>query len=86
MAVVISRSPCVLNLRERQVEVPVIDGDTCNSCGICIDRFGCPAIVVDDDSYTIVEELCPGCGICIEVCPMGAIAVAEEKNGEGGER
>jgi indolepyruvate ferredoxin oxidoreductase alpha subunit len=86
MAVVISRSPCVLNLRERQGEIPFIDNDICNSCGICTDRFGCPAIVVDDDSYSIVEELCPGCGICIEVCPRGAIAVFVEKTGEGGER
>jgi indolepyruvate ferredoxin oxidoreductase alpha subunit len=81
MAVVISRSPCVLNLTERQGVVPTIDLELCNSCGICTERFGCPAIVSREDEYFIIEELCPGCGICIEVCPVGAI-VGNEGGGE----
>ncbi|MDF1536847.1 MAG: thiamine pyrophosphate-dependent enzyme [bacterium] len=86
MAVVISRSPCVLNLRERQGPVPVIDRQVCNACGICTDRFGCRAIRADDGEFTIVEELCPGCGVCVHVCPRGAIVVKEGEREGGGER
>ena len=73
MAVVISRSPCVLNIKERQGPVPSVDMARCNACGICVDAFGCPAIKTGDDGFMIIEELCPGCGICVHVCPVGAI-------------
>ncbi len=74
MAVVISRSPCVLNISERQGPVPEIDYDMCTTCGICTDIFGCPAILSDESGVKIVEELCPGCGVCVHVCPTDAIS------------
>ena len=73
MAVVICRSPCVLNIKERQGPVPTVDMEQCNECGICTDAFGCPAIQSGGDGFLIVEELCPGCGVCVHVCPSGAI-------------
>jgi indolepyruvate ferredoxin oxidoreductase alpha subunit len=82
MAVVISRSPCVLNITERQGTVPTVDPELCGSCGVCTERFGCPAIMMDKDGCHIITERCPGCGICVEVCPMGAIIVGHG----GGER
>jgi len=77
MAVVISRSPCVLNIKERQGLVPTVDMELCNECGICTDAFGCPAIKSGEDGFMIVEDLCPGCGICVHVCPTGAIKAGE---------
>jgi indolepyruvate ferredoxin oxidoreductase alpha subunit len=77
MAVVISRSPCVLNIKERQGPVPTVDMEQCNECGICTDIFGCPAIRSGDEGFMIVQELCPGCGICVHVCPTGAIKTEE---------
>jgi len=79
MAVVICRSPCVLNLKDRQGSVPAVDMELCNECGICTDAFGCPAIRSDEQGFMIVEELCPGCGICVHVCPTGAIKAGESR-------
>ncbi|MCJ7501059.1 indolepyruvate ferredoxin oxidoreductase subunit alpha [bacterium] len=78
MAVVISRSPCVLNMKERQGPVPTIDMELCNECGICTDSFGCPAIRSGDEGFMIVNGLCPGCGICVHVCPSGAIKAGKD--------
>ena len=78
MAVVISRSPCVLELTERQGPVPVLDEDVCTRCGICAVRFGCPAIEMDQEGVRIVEDRCPGCGACVTVCPEGAIHSEED--------
>jgi indolepyruvate ferredoxin oxidoreductase alpha subunit len=42
---------------------------------ICINDFGCPALVYDADEEKIhVEPLtCVKCGLCVEVCKRGAI-------------
>jgi indolepyruvate ferredoxin oxidoreductase, alpha subunit len=73
MAVVISRSPCVLSLRERQGAAPTVDRDKCNRCRICVERFGCPALSLGPEGAIIDEAACPGCGACVAVCPQGAI-------------
>ena len=59
---------------------PVIDLDTCVSCGACIGA--CPMEVLDfgDDGAEVVnEEACIACGACQAACPMGAITdIAED--------
>ncbi|MBL7225568.1 MAG: 2-oxoacid:acceptor oxidoreductase family protein [Desulfobacteraceae bacterium] len=48
----------------------------CNLCGNCY--LFCPdtAIILDENTFSLVirEELCKGCGICIHECPRDAIA------------
>lgn len=80
VAVVISRSPCVLNLTGRQGPVPSVDLGLCNSCRVCADTFGCPAMKMEGDGCHIIDDLCAGCGICIDVCPSGAIRAGGEGN------
>jgi indolepyruvate ferredoxin oxidoreductase alpha subunit len=77
MAVVISRSPCVLDLRDRQGPVPEIDQELCDECRLCTDSFGCPALVLDAEGVRIIEDQCPGCGVCVTVCPRSAISVGD---------
>ncbi|UCF32215.1 MAG: 4Fe-4S binding protein [bacterium] len=77
MAVIISRSPCVLEIGQRQGPVPELDMGLCSECRVCMDVFGCPAIVQEGDEIRIAEELCPGCGACVAVCPVGAIRPGE---------
>ena len=73
MAVVISRSPCVLEMERRQGPVPEIDLDLCDECRVCTEAFGCPAIVLSEEGIRILEDKCPGCGVCVTVCPRDAI-------------
>ncbi len=79
-AVVISRHPCLLDLRRkggsweyRQVKVT----ETCDGCGFCVSQFECPALVLDEDAeqVSLDQGLCSGCGVCVEVCPKKALEV-----------
>ncbi|PLJ78297.1 indolepyruvate ferredoxin oxidoreductase subunit alpha [Infirmifilum sp. SLHALR2] len=83
-AVVISRRPCaLLVLRERRrrgesfKRYTVVE-EKCINCGICVDRFACPAIVRDTDGkVAILQDMCTGCGVCAAICPAKAIQPKE---------
>ncbi len=48
----------------------------CGNCRACIDLFGCPAILEDEEGRVIIDPiLCTGCGVCAELCPNGAFKV-----------
>jgi indolepyruvate ferredoxin oxidoreductase alpha subunit len=75
-AVVISRHPCLLELKKTgAVPAPVTVGDDCDGCGFCRDRFECPAMVLEEgaDMVRIDPALCSGCGVCVQICPKQAI-------------
>jgi indolepyruvate ferredoxin oxidoreductase alpha subunit len=76
-AVIIATGPCrMLALKELGPQKCVeIDYDTCKDCRICLDRFGCPAMYIEDDKVAIDSTLCNGCGVCIQkaVCKKEAI-------------
>lgn len=60
-------------------EMPVVDLQKCNGCGLCVDVCLCGAIVLAGDKVTVVEtEDCHWCTLCEAVCPVGAIACAFE--------
>ena len=65
-------------------EMPIIDRDRCNGCGLCVTVCSCQSLVLIDDMITIIEtEECHYCALCEAVCPTGAIScpfeiVAEE--------
>ena len=81
VSLVIATRPCFLhNSRKeaglsKRVEVKV-EESKCNGCMICINDFGCPALVYDREEKKVhIEPLtCVKCGICIEVCRRGAIS------------
>jgi indolepyruvate ferredoxin oxidoreductase alpha subunit len=63
----------------REGRVPfTIDRELCNACSLCVRVLGCPAILVEDESYSIDPDLCDGCGLCAHVCRHEAIKVAAE--------
>ena len=57
-----------------------IDYELCKDCRICVDRFGCPAMFIEDERVAIDSTLCNGCGVCLqkEVCAKGAIGFGGE--------
>ena len=61
------------------VEMPQIDREKCNGCGLCISVCSCGALVlVDNTIIMIVTEDCHWCTLCEAVCPTGAISCAFE--------
>ena len=60
-------------------EMPTVDTERCNGCGLCVGVCHCNALVLIDNAVTVVEtEECGWCTECEAVCPTGAISCAFE--------
>ena len=70
------------------VEMPIIDREKCQGCGLCVSVCTCGALVLIDNIVTVVEvEECHWCTMCELVCPNEAIScpfeiVIEENQGQ----
>jgi len=54
--------------------VATIDLETCNQCGICVDRCHFGARILDSNKNIVFEQdLCFGCGLCVTTCPVSSI-------------
>ena len=71
----VSRSPCVLIMKQRKGNIRSIDSEKCKNCKSCL-KTGCPAIecVGKGAKPTINAMSCNGCGLCNQVCKFGAIS------------
>ena len=57
------------------IEMPVLDQEKCNGCGLCVSVCYCNALIFVDNVVTVVETAeCGWCTECEAVCPNGAIA------------
>jgi len=55
-------------------EMPLIDPEKCDGCGLCINVCSCKALVLVDNVIKVIEtEECGWCLQCEVVCPTGAI-------------
>jgi len=63
------------NLVEERVsvDVPLINTDTCISCGKCAEICQFNAVVFLGSPPMVFNELCHSCGGCMRVCPVSAI-------------
>lgn len=79
--VFISRHTCSLveqnEFKSIQISPPRVrvDPEKCKGCLICVNNFGCPSIIFDDNSKKaqIEQNTCRGCKVCIDVCIHDAI-------------
>jgi len=65
------------------VEMPVIDSEKCQGCGLCVSVCACGVLVLIDNKTTVVRrEGCSGCTrwctLCESVCPNEAISCSFE--------
>jgi indolepyruvate ferredoxin oxidoreductase alpha subunit len=72
-AVIIARRVCLLTGKGKgqQFLEPIDLEEDCTGCKTCITRFGCPALLFDEENkkVKIDDALCIKCGICLYVCP-----------------
>ncbi len=73
VSVLICHSPCVIYGKTEKGKIPQVDFNLCTNCGICYEKFECPAIIQENKKAKILEEFCTGCGVCEKVCPKKAI-------------
>jgi len=59
----------------------VIDQETCEACGACVDRCWFSAISMDEEKNAAVidADKCMGCGVCQVVCPSDALTLVESR-------
>jgi MinD superfamily P-loop ATPase len=56
-------------------EIPVIDPEKCDGCGLCVNVCQCNALVIVNNVITIIETVeCDWCTDCEAVCPTEAIS------------
>jgi len=56
-------------------EMPVIDPQKCDGCGLCVGVCHLNALAIVNDIITIIETVeCDWCTDCELVCPTGAIS------------
>jgi len=70
-------------------EMPVIDQEKCNGCGLCLSVCTCKSLVLVGNVVTVIKkkechQCTRWCTLCEAVCPTGAIScpfeiVFEEK-------
>lgn len=58
--------------------VAEVDGESCISCGLCIDVCPMGAISIDEIAFPDPEK-CIGCGLCVSSCPEGSLSLAKRK-------
>jgi len=76
VAVVIAKSPCLVDKSARQPKrsQAMVDA-TCAGCKLCTSQFECPALVYDEATGKVAVDvmICSGCAVCLDVCPKQAI-------------
>lgn len=57
------------------IEMPIIDCEKCNGCGLCICVCQGNALILVDNVVTVIEtKECNWCTECEAVCPTAAIS------------
>jgi MinD superfamily P-loop ATPase len=55
-------------------EMPEIDGEKCQQCGLCVSVCACGALQIVGNTVKAVKvDDCRWCTLCELVCPSGAI-------------
>lgn len=64
------------------LEVPVLDKNSCSSCGKCAEFCRYKAIASLGKKIVVFPEMCHGCGGCFALCPDNALLQGKRLLGE----
>jgi MinD superfamily P-loop ATPase len=60
-------------------EMPSLDVEKCDGCGLCLSVCSCGALVVENGVISFKKRVdCDWCTLCEVVCPTGAITCSFE--------
>ncbi len=85
--VIVAKRECAIvesyHLRkENKPQPPPVDvnQETCTRCGICYEKFVCPAIgfSVEENKVVIDQALCTGCYYCAVICPTNSFYTEQQ--------
>jgi len=51
------------------------NADTCEGCGVCIERCQMEALSLTDEKVTVDLDRCIGCGLCVSTCSTGSLSL-----------
>ncbi|MFX0068300.1 MAG: DUF362 domain-containing protein [Candidatus Hodarchaeota archaeon] len=60
----------------------VVNLDTCQGCGTCVDRCQVGSISVNDGIAIVDQERCIGCGLCVTGCPNNSVELRRKPDEE----
>jgi Fe-S-cluster-containing hydrogenase component 2 len=60
----------------------VVEAETCDACGTCLDRCQMEAIELDSDTVVIDAGRCIGCGLCVVTCPTDSLSLVRKPEEE----
>ncbi len=63
-------------------KIAVIAQEKCNSCGKCLELCRFDSVSENEGVYFIDKIACEGCGVCAYFCPVEAIDMVDDENGE----
>ncbi len=62
--------------------VAVLDGDTCEGCGLCAERCQMEALELNGERVVLDANRCIGCGLCVTTCPTGSLSLLRKPRSE----
>ena len=58
------------------------DPETCQTCGVCVDRCQMEALTLDSGTVRLDVDRCIGCGLCVSTCPAGSLSLVRKPESE----
>jgi NAD-dependent dihydropyrimidine dehydrogenase PreA subunit/DNA-binding Lrp family transcriptional regulator len=58
------------------------DPETCESCGVCVERCQMDALRWEDDKIFFDPNRCIGCGLCVTTCPTQSLVLIRKSDPE----
>ncbi len=62
-------------LHEPRMGSVAYDAETCQSCGICVNKCPVNALTLENDKIIVDSNKCIVCGECESICPVNAIKI-----------
>lgn len=56
--------------------------DTCEGCGVCVERCQMEALALVDEKVSLDVDRCIGCGLCVSTCPTLSLTLVRKPTSE----